>query len=178
MVHDPVMADLRRHLNQIDEDEARAEAVEEIIEDWLEDKDRISEIIADELNLPEDLHDIVVQGFLGKNYERFGLWVKDLLTETFQKDDDATDEYVASCLGKSDLVLEVLRDELALDTELNRILVTCVMTKDYWRFFGWIEDLLREKLMTPAEKEFDRRVEQGKQDAAEAKALSREDFGE
>lgn len=176
MVYDPVDADLNRHLAQVEEDEAREEAIGEIIEEWLKEKDRISEAIADELNLEQDLHVILVREFLRDSPDRFGLSIVDTLSDIFWRDDDASYEYVDRLLNDSSIVSKVLRDELALPTELHNIAVKAVHTNDWRRFFGWIEEFLKEHFRDDAEKEFDRRVEQGKQDAAEAKALAREDF--
>lgn len=111
MTHDPVIADLNRHLNQVDRDEARGEAIDEIIEEQLKNREIVSDALADELNLPEDLHDIAVEAQLTGDWSRFGMW---------------------------------------------------------------IEDFLREHLEEGAEEELERRIEQDKMDAAEAKAETRE----
>lgn len=178
MKHDPVDVDLNRHLARVEEDEAREERIDEILEEWLTEKERISEAIADELNLEQDLHDILVREFIGNNPDRFGLAIIDTLTEKFEEDDDATDEYVERCLKTADLVSEELRDELALPYELHRIAVTAVLSDDWRRFFGWIEDFLREHFRKDSEKEYEREIERDEQDAAEARASAREDFGE
>lgn len=115
MVHDPVMADLNRHLAELDEADARAEGIEEVLEEMIKKREIISDVLADELNLPEDLHRIAVEAVITSDWQRFGLW---------------------------------------------------------------IEDLLRQSLDKAAEQEYDRRVEQAKQDAAEARAMSREAFDE
>lgn len=89
MAYDPVMADLDRHLARVEEAEARGEAIEEIISDWLKDKEKVSDAIASELNLPEDLHDIVVAAHLSGDYSRVAGWIEDTLRQQFDEGAEA-----------------------------------------------------------------------------------------
>ena len=110
-MHDPVMADLHRHLAQQDRDDARSEAEEEIIQDWMKDLKKVSEDLVDSELLEEE----------------------DFLT----------------------------------------IVAKAVVSGDWHRVQGYVENGLKQQWEEAAAKELDKRIEQSKADAEEARAESR-----
>lgn len=82
---DPVMQDLNRHLTEVDEAEARSEAVEEIIEDWLKDLNKVTEALVDELDVPPDLFAFIVEGYMTGNWGRAAGWIEDTLRQKFDE---------------------------------------------------------------------------------------------
>lgn len=112
MVHDPVMADLDRHLAQKDREDARSEEAEEIIQDWMKETDRVSE--------------------------------------------------------------DLSNSELLQEEDFLNIVVAAVASGDWSRVQGYVEDGLRQRWDEAVEAELDRREEQNRRDAEEARDIARE----
>ena len=110
-MHDPVVADLNRHLNAQDREDSRSEEADEIITEWMKDPKKIQEIF------------------------------------------DGTD-----ILAESDLL---------------KLIVKAVVSGDWHRVIGFIEDGLRQHMDEAATQEVERREEQNRADAEEARAESR-----
>lgn len=110
-MHDPVMADLHRHLTQQDREDSRSEAEEEIIQDWMKNKTMVEDTLVNSELLEEE----------------------DFLT----------------------------------------IVAAAVVSGDWHSVSGYIEDGLRQQWEEAAAKELDKRIEQSKADAEEARAESR-----
>lgn len=112
MAHDPVMADLNRYLAQQDRDDARSEAEEEIIQDWMKNQKMIEDTLVNSELLEEE----------------------DFLT----------------------------------------IVAKAVVSGDWHRVQGYVEDGLKQQWEEDAAKEFDKRVQQSLDDEAEARDMARE----
>ena len=110
-MRDPVMADLHRHLAQQDRDDARSEAEEEIIQDWMEDQKMVEDTLVNSELLEEE----------------------DFLT----------------------------------------IVAAAVVSGDWHRVQGYVENGLKQQWEEAAAREFDKRIRQSEEDAAEARAESR-----
>lgn len=84
MVYDPVIADLNRYLNKLDLEEARAEAIDEIIDDWMRDRSKVEEAL-EELWLESELQDVVVEAIMSGKYDRLGNWFVNYVRQTLEE---------------------------------------------------------------------------------------------
>lgn len=84
MAYDPVMADLNRYLNKLDREEARAETIDEIIDDWMRDRSKVEEAL-EELCLESELQDVVVEVIMSGKYDRLGNWFVNYVRQTLEE---------------------------------------------------------------------------------------------
>lgn len=86
MTHDPVMADLNRHLNQQDREDSRSEAEEEIIQDWMKNKTMVEDtLVNSELLEEEDFLTIVAAAVVSGDWHRVQGYVEDGLKQQWEE---------------------------------------------------------------------------------------------
>ena len=83
---DPVMADLNRYLAQQDCDDARSEAEEEIIQDWMKNKTMVEDtLVNSELLGEEDLLTAVAAAVVSGDWHRVQAYVEDGLRQQWEE---------------------------------------------------------------------------------------------
>lgn len=84
-MHDPVIADLNRHLNAQDREDSRSEEADAIIAEWKRDHIKVSEALVDELEVPCDLFALIIIGYISGNWSRATGWLDDTLTQKWEE---------------------------------------------------------------------------------------------
>ncbi len=87
---------------------------------------------------------------------------------------EAEDEILDEWLKNVERVSEALID-LNFEEDFHNIAVEAMISGNASRMLGWLEDYCRQELDEAAAKELDARIEQSKQDEAEARADARDD---
>lgn len=90
MGHDPVIADLNRHLAEMDVAQARGEEADEILEEWLNQASKIQDALDNSDILAEaDLTKIVASAIVSGKWDTVEGYFKEALKEYWAEDADA-----------------------------------------------------------------------------------------
>lgn len=84
MTYDPVMADLNRYLNKLDREYARDDAIDEIVDEWMNDRSKVEEAL-EGLELFRELRKEVTKAIVSGKYDHLAGWLEDYVRQTLEE---------------------------------------------------------------------------------------------